>query len=257
MPQQARVTSVDALESVPGALIVYLSKARPTLEEVSADVLRTRLARKRPADTLGGAVSAAAATSCKRRRRPCSAPGSQPSGRKRRRSKWPFNGPSGRWKRRRPSCGCSSSGTGSFDGRVQPLVKQMEKLHTVLANDMVQAVAYLTHAVTRCPLTPASPRQRTPRGPRRPAAVPGGETWAEVARVQAKGACRELAATKGSGSSMHSRDSYHPVTQICNLPYRRLAVGRAPLVRPTCRSAAEYNSAIQQITNLRYDQLSS
>ena len=34
-----------------------------------------------------------------------------------------------------------------FDGRVQPLVKQMEKLHTILTNDMVQAVAYLTQAV--------------------------------------------------------------------------------------------------------------
>ena len=34
-----------------------------------------------------------------------------------------------------------------FDNRVDPLVKQMEKLHTVLANDMVKAVAYLTQAI--------------------------------------------------------------------------------------------------------------
>ena len=34
-----------------------------------------------------------------------------------------------------------------FGNRVDPLVKQMEKLHTVLANDMVQAVAYLTQAI--------------------------------------------------------------------------------------------------------------
>jgi hypothetical protein len=34
-----------------------------------------------------------------------------------------------------------------FDNRVDPLVKQMEKLHTVLAHDMVQAVAYLAQAV--------------------------------------------------------------------------------------------------------------
>jgi len=30
---------------------------------------------------------------------------------------------------------------------VDPLVKQMEKLHTVLAHDMVQAVAFLTQAI--------------------------------------------------------------------------------------------------------------
>jgi hypothetical protein len=34
-----------------------------------------------------------------------------------------------------------------FDNRVDPLVKQMEKLHTVLAHDMVQAVAFLAQAV--------------------------------------------------------------------------------------------------------------
>src|SRR5438046_9744601 len=43
MPQRAQVTSVEALEAFRASLIVYLSKARPTLEEVSADVLRTRL----------------------------------------------------------------------------------------------------------------------------------------------------------------------------------------------------------------------
>jgi len=34
-----------------------------------------------------------------------------------------------------------------FDGRVQPLLKQIEKLHMVLSNDMVKAVAYLTQAI--------------------------------------------------------------------------------------------------------------
>jgi hypothetical protein len=34
-----------------------------------------------------------------------------------------------------------------FDNRVDPLVKQMEKLQTVLAHDMVQAVAFLAQAI--------------------------------------------------------------------------------------------------------------
>src|SRR5262249_14960182 len=34
-----------------------------------------------------------------------------------------------------------------FDGQVQPLLKQMEKLHSVLANDMAKAVAYLTEVI--------------------------------------------------------------------------------------------------------------
>src|SRR5437870_4922308 len=43
MPDKAHVTSVEVVESFRASLILYLSKARPALEEVSADVLRTRL----------------------------------------------------------------------------------------------------------------------------------------------------------------------------------------------------------------------
>src|SRR6185295_11889071 len=43
MAEKANVTSVDALQSFRTSLLLYVSKARPTLEEVSADILRTRL----------------------------------------------------------------------------------------------------------------------------------------------------------------------------------------------------------------------
>ena len=54
MPDRAHVTSVDALESFRAHLIVYLSKARSTLEEVSADVQRMQgWLDDRSADALG------------------------------------------------------------------------------------------------------------------------------------------------------------------------------------------------------------
>src|SRR5262245_40162431 len=43
MAERARVKSVDALESFRAVLIVYLTQARAALEEVSASVVRTRL----------------------------------------------------------------------------------------------------------------------------------------------------------------------------------------------------------------------
>jgi hypothetical protein len=43
MPQRANVTSVDAIRAFRTNLLVYLSKARPTLEEVSTEVMRTKL----------------------------------------------------------------------------------------------------------------------------------------------------------------------------------------------------------------------
>src|SRR5512137_2899868 len=43
MQERAHITSVEALEDFRASLIVYLSKVRPTLDEVSSEVLRTRL----------------------------------------------------------------------------------------------------------------------------------------------------------------------------------------------------------------------
>jgi hypothetical protein len=43
MADRAQVTSVEAIEAFRSSLILYLSKARPALEEVSGDVLRVRL----------------------------------------------------------------------------------------------------------------------------------------------------------------------------------------------------------------------
>src|SRR6188474_1288036 len=43
MPERAHVTSVEALEAFRSKLILYISKARPALEEITSDVLRVRL----------------------------------------------------------------------------------------------------------------------------------------------------------------------------------------------------------------------
>lgn len=148
MPQPAHVSSFDAIESFRSSLIVYLSQARPALEEVSANVLRTRLwlendqcaywenqlrCRAKELDEAQQALFSArlgtlrhetaldqmAVHRAKRAVDEAEA--------KLRIIK--------RWRR-------------EFDGRVQPLVKQMEKLQTVFSNDMVKAVAYLTQTLS-------------------------------------------------------------------------------------------------------------
>ena len=43
MPQGAKVTSLDALEAFRSNLIIYLSKARPTVDEINAEVVRLRV----------------------------------------------------------------------------------------------------------------------------------------------------------------------------------------------------------------------
>jgi hypothetical protein len=43
MPQQAQISSVEAIESFRASLIVYLSQTRPLLEEISREAMQTRL----------------------------------------------------------------------------------------------------------------------------------------------------------------------------------------------------------------------
>ena len=147
MSTRAIVTSVEAVEAFRSMLLVYLSKARPTLEEVSAEVMRTRLwlendqrvhweseLRRRTkaleeaqqalfSSRLGclSKETAAEQMAVHRARRLVD----QAEDKLRVLKKW----------------------NREFDGRVQPLVKQMEKLHTVLSNDMIKAAAYLAETV--------------------------------------------------------------------------------------------------------------
>jgi hypothetical protein len=147
MPDRAHVTSVDALESFRSSLIIYVSKARPTLEEVSSDVQRMRgwlegeqrtyweNELRRRARALQEAQQALFSARISKL--------SEASAMEQlavQRTKRALDEAEAKlrtikqWNR-------------VFDNRVGPLVKQMEKLHTVLTNDMVQAIAYLKQAI--------------------------------------------------------------------------------------------------------------
>jgi hypothetical protein len=147
MAERAHVSSVDALDVFRARLIVYVSQARPVLEEVSSDVLRTRLwleneqrtywenqARRRTKELeqaqqalfsakLGTLrqESAAEQMAYHRARRALD----EADNKLRVLKRW----------------------TRELDGRAQPLVKQMEKMHTLLANDLTKAVASLNQTI--------------------------------------------------------------------------------------------------------------
>ncbi len=147
MGERARVTSIEAIESFRESLIIFLSKARPALEEVSDEVRRTRMwleddqrehwegeARRRRRDfeqaqqELFGAklsklqkVTAAQQLAVTRARRAL-----QEAEEKLRVVKT--------WNR-------------DFENVTLPLVKQMDQLHSFLAADMPHAIAYLAEVV--------------------------------------------------------------------------------------------------------------
>jgi hypothetical protein len=147
MPQKAHVSSLDALEAFRSNLIVYLSQARPALEEVSAEVVRTRAwlegdqqlrwenqIRRRTKD-LEQAQQALFSSRLGVLRRETAA------------DQMAVHRAKAAVAEAELKLKVVKKWAREFEGRVQPLVKQMEKLHTVLSNDMVQAVGYLTQAL--------------------------------------------------------------------------------------------------------------
>ncbi len=147
MPEKAHVSSLEALEAFRTTLILYLSKARPTLDEVSGDVMRTRLwleeeqrthwenevqRRRRELQEAQQALFSAKLSSFR-----TESAGEQMAVHRTKRA----------YEDAEDKLKLVKKWDRDFDGRVEPLVKQMEKLHTVLANDMVQALAFLTRAI--------------------------------------------------------------------------------------------------------------
>jgi hypothetical protein len=146
MPDRANVTSVDALKSFRSNLIVYQAKARPTLEEVTSEVGRVRIwletdqrtrweaevrRRKKRLEEAQQAVFSAKLSILRD-----ITVAEQLAVQKAKRALEEAEGKLKilkQWNR-------------EFGSRVEPLVKQLEKLHTVLSNDIPKAVAYLTQA---------------------------------------------------------------------------------------------------------------
>ena len=147
MPQKAHVTSVDAMEAFRANLITYVSKARPTLEEVSADVMRakqwlqneqrTRLEAevRRRAKELEQAQQALFSARIASLREQSTA------------EQTLFHRARRALDEAQDKLRTLKKWNREFDSRVDPLVKQMEKMHTILANDLSQAVVYLGEAI--------------------------------------------------------------------------------------------------------------
>jgi hypothetical protein len=147
MPERAHVTSVEALESFRTSLIIYVSKARPILDEVGSDVLRTRLwlqneqrlhwenqlrRRRKALEQAQQALSSARMSNL-----PQAIIVEQVAVQ---RAKRAFEEAEAKlklvkyWNR-------------EYDSRVEPLARQLEKLQTILIHDMPNAAAYLTQAI--------------------------------------------------------------------------------------------------------------
>jgi chromosome segregation ATPase len=147
MSNRANVTSVDALKDFRANLLVYLGKARPVLEEVNADVSRTRVwledeqrrhwenqvkRRTRELQQAQEALFSARVSNLKD-----ATSMHQLAVQKAKRALEESEAKLKMVKQRNRQ----------FADQVEPLVKQLEQLHTFLSNDLPKAAAYLSQAV--------------------------------------------------------------------------------------------------------------
>jgi uncharacterized pyridoxal phosphate-containing UPF0001 family protein len=185
MTERAQVTAVDALEAFRAELIVYISKARPTLEEVSADVVRVRVwleseqrthwenQMRRLSRELEQAQEALFSGRISKLRQESAA------------EVMAFHRAKRAKEEAEDKLRTLKKWNREFDSRVQPLVKQMEKLHTILTNDLVKAIAYLAQAVRTLDAYAETPPPAAAAGP-----AAGSGTSSPEAAGTAPGAAR-------------------------------------------------------------------
>jgi|YelNatPaOPRAMG01_1025707.scaffolds.fasta_scaffold01796_14 hypothetical protein len=173
MAERAHVSSVEALESFRSSLIVYLSKARPALEEISTELTRVKLwleneqrakleaQLRRQMKVLEQAQAAlfSARVSNLRQENTAELLAVQKARRAVEETEQKLRMVK-KWSR-------------EFESHVDPLVRDLTKLHNFLTTDMAGAVAYLAQAVKTldayaglappsAPSSPASPTSPRP-----------------------------------------------------------------------------------------------
>lgn len=146
MSQGANVSSIEALEAFRANLIVYISKARPMLEEISAEVLRTR-------QWLESDRRAYWESQVRRRAKELEAARSElfTAGISVFRQKTAAEVMAVRRAEHAMEEAVNKLHTvkkwiREFDSRVEPLARQLEKVSSIVANDLPKGVAYLAQA---------------------------------------------------------------------------------------------------------------
>ncbi len=147
MTEKAHVSSIDAIESFRAAVLIYLNKTRPILDDAAGEVMRTRewlhndrrmywenQLRRRTRD-LEQARQALFSAELSNLRAPSSSELLAVQ-----RAKRALNEAEERLK-------MIKRWSRDLDNHVEPLVKQLEQLRTVLSNDLPKAVSYLTQVI--------------------------------------------------------------------------------------------------------------
>ncbi len=147
MPQRAQVRSIDAIEAFRSHLIVYLSQARPALEEAAAEVMRTRSWVENDQRTFWENQLRRRHKELEQIQQALFSARLGPLRKESAADQLAFHRAKRAVEDAEDKLRVVRKWAREFDNRVQPLLKQTEKLHTVLSHDMVNAVGFLTQVL--------------------------------------------------------------------------------------------------------------
>ncbi|MBL9176109.1 MAG: hypothetical protein JNL10_21380 [Verrucomicrobiales bacterium] len=170
MASPARVQSIEAIDAFRASLVTYLETARPTLDDIGAEVMRTRIwleqdrlrywereleRRRRLLDEAEDALRSARMSQFRE--------ATDAEAMAVRKARAAFEAADVRLRQVRRWCR-------DFDSRISPLAHQLESLRTMLTTDLPRAVASLTRRLdilTDYAGTALSPSDPPPEAPPR------------------------------------------------------------------------------------------
>lgn len=147
MADRAQVTSVEAIESFRSALVIYLSKARPALEEMSNEVLRAKQWLQNDQRRLWEAEMKARSKKLERAKSEMFSVSM---------SKFQEVGAAQQLALHRAKQACEEAQQKlamlkkwdhELDNRAQPIVKQVDQFLSFISTELPRAIVYLTQAI--------------------------------------------------------------------------------------------------------------
>lgn len=174
MSTRAQVRSTDAIEAFRANLIIYVSKARPALEEISADVLRVRLWVENDRRTHWENELRQRTRRLEQAQQELFSARMSPIQKESSLHYMMVHRAKRAVEEAQAKLRLIKQWTRNFDNRVQPLLKQTEKLHTILSHDLGKAVADLTQILTTLAAYAevATPSASVPAAPAETTVVP-------------------------------------------------------------------------------------
>jgi hypothetical protein len=167
MPDHAHVTSVEAIDAFRTSLILYVSKARPALEEVGADVTRTRHWLQYEKRLHWESEVRRRTVSLEQAKQELSRAKLSTFNRSTIVEQKAVQRAKGLLEEAQEKLARVKRWNRDFDNRVDPLLKRLSSLHTLLSQDLLKATALLSETTRKLSAyieVPAPSTQDPPQG---------------------------------------------------------------------------------------------